>query len=468
MHIAGLAATAWLVLPHGGSDFFMRLLQGWMVLSLALGWAVLLVFLLRMVVRHMSGVDVLPTNFRHASAGVWYAAAILLPVNPAGVTAAIVLVIGATRLLCSASNTADWSYSSEVQVLGAGELSMDALPRHLVPALAVSAGLQGAVCLMLMGDPSSALALLSVSVAMLTSIAIALGAWSESRPPNLPRSVLGLCLTFLLAMVAGHFLGGAGFGFGRGSGTSAFFGPRDPFAPGPDAGTQAKIGSEKRKAPETPPTPPPGATGEVLPDVNVAAPDVPGSFPGVILWPEAKPEVTLVEPYPAHRGSGPPALARPFIIPFGGEYWMYRWPFARPPRSSYFRRGTPAKLAFSTTDRTPLEMEALQKLDRTIDLKCCSSIEVSVQNADHAAAGIRLELVVIDNDPPYKTPLSLGMQPLRGIPAPGTPLLETLDYPVPAAPRLGQFDELKVIYHRDPQHQDHSARVAVERFILIP
>ena len=444
----------------------MRLLQGWMVASLALCWALLLVFLLRMVVRHMNGVNVLPANFRHASAGVWYAPAILLPFNPAGITAAVVLVIGATRLLCSTSDGVDWSYSG-ARVLGAGELSIDALPRHLAPALAVSAGLQGAVCLMLLGHSASAMGLLSASVAVLSAIAIALGAWGESRPPDLPRSVLGLCLTFMLAMLAGHLLGGGGFGFGRGSGTSAFFGPPGQPVPRPEADPLARIGPEKAKPPEAP-TPPPGATGEVLPDVNFAGPDVPGSFPGVILWPDVKPEITLVEPFPTRGGSGPPALARPFIIPFGGEYWMYRWPFARPPRSSYFRRGTPAKLAFSTTDRTPLEMEALQKLDRTINLNCCSKIEVSVQNADYAAAGIRLELVVIDNDPPYKSPLSLGMQPLRGVPAPGTPLLETLDYPVPVSPRLAKFDEIKVVFHRDPKHQDHSARVAVERFTLIP
>jgi hypothetical protein len=465
-HVAGLAATAWLVLPHGGPDFGMRLLQGWIVASLALGWAILLVFLLRMVIRHMSGIDVLPTNFRHAGAAVWFAPAILLPPNPAGITAAVVLAIGATRLLCSASATADWSYAADIRVLGAGELSMDALPRHLAPALAVSAGLQGAVCLLLLDHPASAMALLSVSVATLTCIAIALGAWGGSRPPNLPRSVMGLCLTFLLAMMAGHFMGGGGFGYGRGTGTTAFFGLPRTHNPNQDAA--AKIGPDAPKPEEPVLTPPPGATGELLPEVRVAGADAPGSFPGVILWPEVKPEVALVEPYPAHGGSGPPALVRPFVIPFGGEYWMYRWPFARPPRSSFFRRGTPAKLAFSTTDRAPLEMEALQKLDRSIRLTCCSKIEVSVQNADRAAAGIRLELVVIDNQPPYKSPLSLGVQPLRGIPAPGTPMLETLDFVVPTAPRLAEFDELKVIFHRDPQHQDRSAKVAIDRFTLLP
>jgi hypothetical protein len=465
VHVAGLAATAWLVLPRGGPNLFQRLLQGWIVGCLALAWAIGMVLLLRLVVRHVSRVDVMPAHLRGASPGVWFAPAILLPFTPAGITASVVLVIGATRLLCSTSETADGSGCGDVKVLRAGELSMEALPRHIVPAFAVSAGLQGTVCLTLIGHSATAAGLLSMSVATLTSLAIAAGAWAENRPPHMPRSVFGLCLTFLLALMVGHCMGGAGSAFGAGSAGSSLFGPepagnpRDPIA---------AIDPHKPKAPELPPTPPPGATGEVTPNVNVSDSNIAGSFPGVILWPEVKPDVALVMPYPVMRGTGPPALVRPFVIPFGGEYWMFRWPFARPPRYSYFRRGSPAKLAFSTTDRTALHMEALQKLDRTIDLACCSTIEVSVENADRAAAGISLELIVIDADPPYKPPLSLGTVPLRSVMKASSPMLETLDFRVPAAPRLTQFDEFKVVFHRDPGHQDHSSRVAIERFTLIP
>ncbi len=463
-HIAGLIATAWLVLPRGGHNLLQRLLQGWIVGSLALLWAMGMLLLLRMVVRHVSRVDVMPANLRAASPAVWFAPAILLPFTASGITASVVLVIGATRLLCSASDTADWSGFLDVKVLRSGELSMEALPRHLVPALAVSAGLEGALCLTLLGHSAAAVGLLSVSVAVLTSIATAVGAWAETRPADMPRGVFGLCLTFLLAMVVGQFTGGSGFGFGAGSARSAFFGPPS-LAP---ADPVVAIGPVKPKPADPLPTPPPGATGEVTPNVNVSESNVPGGFPGVILWPEVQPEVALVAPYPLVRGAGAPALVRPFVIPFGGEYWMFRWPFARPPRSSYFRRGSPAKLAFSTTDRAPLQMEALQKLDRTIDLACCSQIEVAVENADRAAAGIALELIVLDTDASYKPPLSLGTARLRSAPESSTPMLETLDFRVPPAPPLAQFDEFKVVFHRDPSHQDHSCRVAVQRFTLVP
>ena len=468
-HVAGIAATAWLVLPTTHGDLLRGILQGWIVASLALAWALIVFILLRLVVRNLSRVEVLPNTFRAGSAAVWFAPAILLPLTPSGVLASVVLVMGATRLLCSQSATADWSAYPDAKVLRMGELSADAMPRHLLPALSVSFGLEAALCLMLLGHYAAASGLLSLSVATLTSIAIALGAWGESRPPNLPRSVFGLCLTFLLAMVAGRFLGGgAGFGFGAGSGTRAFFSPVP--LPQAEADPVASIDPAKPKLPDPSLTPPPGATGEVTPDVRVSADaNIPGSFPGVIIWPDVKPEVTLVAPFPAVRSNaGPPAMLRPFVIPFGGEYWMFRWPFARPPRYSYFRRGSPTKLAFSTTDRTMLQMEALQKLDRTISLTCCSKIEVTVENSDRFAAGTKLELVVADTDNAFKPPLSLGLQPLRAVGRPGAPMLETLDFAVPPAPRLTQFDELKVVFHRDPHRQDHSSRVAIERFTLIP
>ncbi len=58
-------------------------------------------------------------------------------------------------------------------------------------------------------------------------------------------------------------------------------------------------------------------------------------------------------------------MAQPTTIPFSGEYWLYRLPYKQPPRGSYKRRGSPAKLFFHTTQGDPLSMEAKQKLDLT-------------------------------------------------------------------------------------------------------
>src|SRR5258708_34297831 len=56
--------------------------------------------------------------------------------------------------------------------------------------------------------------LLALSTAVLTLVSIALGAWVEDRPPNLPRSALGLCLTVILAMTIGRMITGSGWGWG--------------------------------------------------------------------------------------------------------------------------------------------------------------------------------------------------------------------------------------------------------------
>lgn len=453
-HAAGLVATAWLVLPHRGPLLIQRFFGGLATATLALTWALVVVLMLRLVVSHISRAAFIPATFRTASAGVWFAPAILLPLTPWGVTASVVLVIGATRLLCTGPQASDSSPPAAGAVLGTGELSYDALSRHLAPALAASVGLQGAVVMALLGHLATAEALFSFSVAILTSVAIALGAWTESRAPNLPRSVMGLCLTFLLAMMAGRFLGN-GRGSGEGAGSDSAFG-RGQSAPA------TQLVSAPPKKPDAPPTPPPGATGEVMPDPRFSEVSVPGSFPGVILWPEVKPEVMLVDPEPVTRTFGAPTIARPFVIPFGGEYWMFRWPFSRPPRTSYFQRGSPVRLKFATTDGSSLQMQALQKLDRPISMRCCSKIQVEVQDADRAGAGIVLELIVTDTEPPYKPPLSLGTAHLRGS------TVETLDFLVPAAPPLAQFDELKVVYRRDFRHRDESSRVAIDRFLLVP
>jgi hypothetical protein len=182
---------------------------------------------------------------------------------------------------------------------------------------------------------------------------------------------------------------------------------------------------------------------------------------------------TLIAPLPA-LGSNPfqGRPARPLSIPFGGEYWMFRWPFAHPPASSFFERGTPSKLAFSTTDHTPLEMEAHQKLETPIDINCCSRIQIEVLNADRYPGTLTLELVLLRS--PSLMALSLGSVPVLSRPDlkrdPVMPARETLDFTVPAVTpqSFDQFNELKIAFHRARLRMDKSAKVSVERFVLLP
>ena len=151
---------------------------------------------------------------------------------------------------------------------------------------------------------------------------------------------------------------------------------------------------------------------EMKPEAVIAAEvRLPGDFAGVILWPEVRPVTTLVALL-APKGS---ALASPphvQTIPFGGEYWIYRWPFRRPPENSSVQRGTPASLAFRTSDNAPLlQMEARQRLVQAISLRCCSALRVAILNADRYPGTVALELTLSDREQPNVKPLCLGVAP---------------------------------------------------------
>jgi hypothetical protein len=402
--------------------------------------------MLRLLVRYMSGADWLPPSFHAASAGVWFAPAILLMrrFSPVEITGAMVLVVGAARLLSAGSGTVDWARASATRVFG-GAIALNGWSRTFGPSLAAAAGLQAAVAALLMRRSLAAAALFTASAGVITVLALALGAWSGERAPNLPRSIMGLCLAVLLAVTMPQVFGTGGFG-GAGSGGRAGARRPAPVQPVPAAGMPAG--------------PLAHLPGEAL---------VPGGFPGVILWPEISPTTALVAPLPVSQGTGA-ALARPYTIVFGGEYWMYRWPFPRPPGNSFFQRGTPDRLSFSTLDHMPLEMEAHQKLEQAIDLRCCGRIGLDILNADRSAPDISLELVLIGRHTPVG--LSLGLAKVMSIPRVEADqtiaVAETLEFPVPSAIRERSFDEFEVIFRRAAARQSHSARIAIQRFVLMP
>jgi hypothetical protein len=205
------------------------------------------------------------------------------------------------------------------------------------------------------------------------------------------------------------------------------------------------------------------------PATGVSAVD--DSFPGVVLWPEIRRVTRLVAPRPSWAGLST-AEPAPVGIPFGGEYWMFRWPASRPPSKSWFQRATPATVSFSTTDRRPLQMEARQALDEPLETNCCSAIRLEVRNADLHPGSVSLELYLIDRHSPNSPSEFLGVAPVLSAPDPFTDPIkavpETLTFPMPPAPRVKQFDLLRVVFRRAPGRWDKSARIAIDRFVLVP
>lgn len=470
--VASLYATGWFVWKFSvspqlaGSTPFQLMVRGMTFAAVAWLWSLAIAFLLHIAIRQVEQVDVVGATLRTSAAAVWFAPAIILMthLSPLALPAALVLVVNATRLLYS-----DWRQvhpepervailvPQEAWLLGSGELPVDFFPHHFGSALLIACAIQTAGAAELMRHSLMAAALFALSAALLTVFAISAGAWDEARRPSLPRTIMGLLLTVLLAgsitLVGLAGGGGDGSGIGTGSGDD----PLGLMHPG-----QKKASAKPPQAPaggEAQPKPP-----EDKPDVPVVTgPDVEGSFPGVILWPEIKPVTVLIEPMPAIGGKFARA-AHPFVIPFGGEYWMFRFLLSRPPRNSFFQRGSPANLSFSTTDHWPLQMEAHQKLEQDIDLSCCAKIQLGIANADRYPGTVSMELIA--------SGISLGKAMVTSVPDltkdPVQAVSETLDYPVPAELSGHPINEFKVIYQRLRGRTDKSAKVAIECFVLVP
>ena len=465
LQLAGLALTGWIL-------WGARLAPRWRMLSVfdlvmstmayalaacAAGAAITLV--LYFSARQWEGEDVLRATLRTSRVAIWFAPAVILftALSPAALAAAAVLVVSATRLLYH-----EWRVAHPAQPPPpppAGLFASMQLPpprfwRDAAPGLLASFSLQMGIAALLLRKPLPAGIGFAMTLALFTVLTLAARGASPRPPEPLPRTLLGVLLTLVLAvgltvggMLPGFLHGdGSGFGFGGGGGASA------ASAPAPKQGT----GTTNR--PDAPKFTEPSFAD--------------GGFPGVILWPEVKPYATLIEPMPQRADGLGTVETRPMSIPFSGEYWMYRWPYARPPQSSYFQRGSPANLAFKTTDHRSLKMEARHKLDQAIAMDCCSRIDLAILNADRFPDTIALELLLIDNERPEAPLVSLGSQMVTSRPDvkqdPVQPVGETLSYAMPAAAPIAAFDEFQIVYLRDRRRMDQSAKVAVDRFILIP
>jgi hypothetical protein len=391
---------------------------------------------------------------RTAATAVWFVPAIVLAsaFHPGALGAALILIHNVTRLLYW-----QWSVTAHSQDQPAAEV--DAMfrasyvrgplrLRELAPRLVVSTCLQASIVALMMHQYALARGLFYASTALITMLVMSVRDDRPQTSGSIWRSTAGLVLSLLLA---GGLTVGSLAPRARGGASSA------------NAGNGGAYPAEASKQPPGIPRPVENATGETFPADSV---------PGVILWPEIQPVPTLIAPVPAGHGAAPrTGPLRPMSIPFSGEYWLYRWPYARPPHNSYLKRGSPAALSFRTTDHRPLQMEAHHKLDQAIDLRCCSQIQVAIRNTDHQRGAVSLELVLMNTELRPARKQSLGaaaVAPIEGEAKSALGVLETLQFAVPAGGLLDEFNEFEVIFLRDRERMDTSAKIAIERFVLVP
>jgi hypothetical protein len=182
----------------------------------------------------------------------------------------------------------------------------------------------------------------------------------------------------------------------------------------------------------------------------------------VILIPEVQKHVTIVPPLPAMSEDVFRKDEKPLSIPFYGVYWFYRFPATRPPSDAVTMRGTPEDIRFRSHGRTPLNMEAHQNLGRLIDVSCCSRIQIAVHNSEHTPEPNRIQLILADSSGKGQPAESLGMQPVNGSED------QTLDFPIRPNFQLRSFDEFTLRFFRGWTQSQLSARISVERFVLVP
>jgi hypothetical protein len=194
-------------------------------------------------------------------------------------------------------------------------------------------------------------------------------------------------------------------------------------------------------------------------------------FAGVELYPSVESHTKLVAPpLPGTRSLG---LDRsdPLSIPFEGVYWFWRGPSDRPPLNSVVMHGSPSARFFRSVEGDGMSMEARQNLGFEVDPKRYGAIEVDIVNADPFPNTVSILLRIRNTIVPGKPTVTLGMEevatPASSI-ANGNPVAQVLRFPIPSTVRIGSFDELTVSYYLKGARSDRSARIAIERFRLVP
>jgi hypothetical protein len=200
------------------------------------------------------------------------------------------------------------------------------------------------------------------------------------------------------------------------------------------------------------------------------------SYPGMILRPEIKDYVRIVPPLARRRVSdGKPNERRedPVSIPFYGAYWFFRVSDKTLPADAVESRGNPALTSFKTTDFTPICMEARQNFGSLIDLSCCRAIELVISNRDRRPGTVAVELILRNTRLPGQARQSLGILPVNstlrwfsGDDRP--PVVEVLSFRLPAQSAIQRFDEAIIRFELRSPRQPWSAKIAIEKFRLIP
>lgn len=191
----------------------------------------------------------------------------------------------------------------------------------------------------------------------------------------------------------------------------------------------------------------------------------------IVLWPIQKQEKVISSP-PLHLNAPSLNIAKPWIIPFYGPYWYFKFPGESPGPNARTTQGDPLKVNVHSTDRGPLLMEAHQHLSVPIDLNCCREMQIVFRN-DVSVGALAVGISLTDSHSKGTQSQNLGVKyvaPSSAYQPPGntSPIEETLIFPFPKPGNIKKFDAITVILLPDAEHLTAGRKVAVERFVMIP
>jgi hypothetical protein len=118
-------------------------------------------------------------------------------------------------------------------------------------------------------------------------------------------------------------------------------------------------------------------------------------------------------------------------------------------------------------------MEARQNLGTSIDLDCCSEIDVAVTNADTRFGKISIGVVLTDSNSIAKPSRSLGERTIlssedQDIPINRPPVKEILRFPISRSPTMHRFDQITIVFLPAKERARGGAKVSIQSFTLIP
>lgn len=192
---------------------------------------------------------------------------------------------------------------------------------------------------------------------------------------------------------------------------------------------------------------------------------------GVILTPKRQPQMSSKKLPQLVLNTRNPGLKNPLHIPFTGAYWFFQDPFVRPPFDSMTAEGDPANIGVHSSNRKPLQMEAVQTLDEPIETRDLETIELTMLDAERDPDTVSIELVLADTHTWGVPMLSLGVERLEQASALGNIMpshSETDSFRMPPNSRLERFNQIRLIFRLDPSRNRQAAAIAIESFVLVP